>query len=44
MSRIIIVVLVVGVLVGALVLLSTQAEEVPTRMIETDVGQAPDAR
>lgn len=44
MSRITIVILAVGLLVGALVLLSTQAEEVPTRIIETDVGVAPDAR
>lgn len=44
MSRIMIVVLVAVLLVGALVLLSTQAEEVPTQTIETDVGQAPDAR
>jgi hypothetical protein len=44
MSRLSILIIVVVLLVGGLVLLSTQAKEVPTSTIETDVGQAPDAR
>ena len=44
MSRLIVLILVVVLLAGALVFLSTQAREVPTRTIETDVSQAPDAR
>ncbi len=44
MSRLIVLILVVVLIAGALVFLSTQAREVPTRTIETDVSQAPDAR
>ena len=38
------VIIVLVLLVGGLVLLSTQAREVPVTTIETDVGQGQDAR
>jgi hypothetical protein len=44
MSRLIALILVVLLLVGGLVFLSSQAREVPTRTIETDVSQGTDAR
>ena len=44
MSRPTILVILVLLIVGALVLLSTLAKEVPTTTIESDVTQAPDAR
>jgi hypothetical protein len=44
MPRIIILIIAVVLVVGGLILLSTQAREVPTTTIETDVTQAPDAR
>ena len=44
MPRIVIVIIALVLLVGGLILLSTQAREVPTTTIETDVSQGPDAR
>jgi hypothetical protein len=44
MSRIITLVVVVALIIGALFFLSSQAREVPTRTIETDVTQGSDAR
>ena len=44
MSRLIVLIVVLLLVVGALVFLSSQAREVPTRTIETDVSQANDAR
>lgn len=40
MSRLIVLILALVVIIGGLFLLSTQAKEVPTRTIETDVGQS----
>jgi hypothetical protein len=37
-------IIVMAVVIGGLFLLSTQAREVPTTTIETDVTQGPDAR
>jgi cytochrome b subunit of formate dehydrogenase len=39
MSRFIVLIIAVVLVIGGLILLSTQAKEVPTRMIETDVSQ-----
>jgi len=44
MPRIMVLIIVVVLVVGGLVLLSTQAREVPVRTIETDVSAGPDAR
>ena len=44
MPRIMVLIIALLVLVGVLILLSTQAREVPTTTIETDVSQGPDAR
>ncbi|MEO8546764.1 MAG: hypothetical protein ABI422_00210 [Sphingomicrobium sp.] len=44
MSRFVILILVAVLVVGALIFLSTQAREVPTRTIETDVSQGANAR
>ncbi len=44
MPRIIILIIAVVLIVGGLILLSTQAREVPVTTIETDVSQGPDAR
>jgi hypothetical protein len=44
MSRIIVLVIVLALVVGGLFLLSTQADEVPTTTIETDVRPSADAR
>lgn len=44
MSRSIILILLAVLVVGALVFLSMQAREVPTRTIETDVSQSANAR
>ncbi len=44
MPRIMILIIAVLVLVGGLILLSTQAREVPVTTIETDVSQGPNAR
>lgn len=43
MSRIIVLIVVVALVIGALVFLSSQAREVPTRTIETDVIQSENA-
>ncbi len=43
MSRLIVLILALALIVGGLVLLSTQAREVPTRTIETDVSQGANA-
>jgi hypothetical protein len=40
MSRLIVLILVLVLVIGGLILLSTQAKEVPTRTIETDVSQS----
>ena len=39
MSRIMLLIIVLVLVIGALFFLSTQAKEVPTRTIETDVSQ-----
>ncbi len=39
MSRLIVLILALVLVIGGLILLSTQAKEVPTRTIETDVNQ-----
>lgn len=39
MSRLIVLILALVLVIGGLILLSTQAKEVPTRTIETDVSQ-----
>jgi hypothetical protein len=44
MPRIVILLIALVVLAGALILLSSNAREVPTTTIETDVSPAPDAR
>jgi hypothetical protein len=44
MPRIIVVIIALVLVVGGLVLLSTQAREVPVTTIETDVSQGRDAR
>lgn len=44
MPRIMVLLIVVLLVVGGLILLSTQAREVPVTTIETDVSSAPDAR
>lgn len=44
MPRLAIPIVIVMLIVGALVFLSMQAREVPTRTIEVDVSKAPDAR
>jgi hypothetical protein len=44
MSRFVVLILVAVLVVGGLIFLSTQAKEVPTRTIETDVTQGSDAR
>jgi hypothetical protein len=44
MPRIAVPLILVALLVGVLVFLSTQAREVPTKTIEVDVTQQPDAR
>ena len=44
MPRIAVLILFLLLIVGALVFLSSEAGEVPLTTIETDVGQAPDAR
>jgi hypothetical protein len=44
MPRILFLIIVVALVVGALILLSTQAREVPITTIETDVSAGPDAR
>ena len=43
MSRIIVLIVVVALVIGILVFLSSQAREVPTRTIETDVTQSANA-
>jgi hypothetical protein len=43
MSRLIVLILALALIVGGLILLSTQAREVPTRTIETDVSQGANA-
>ena len=43
MSRIFVLILVLVLIVGTLIFLSTQAREVPTRTIETDVSQGVNA-
>lgn len=43
MSRLIVLLIAVALLVGGLILLSTQAKEVPTTTIETDVSQGGNA-
>lgn len=40
MSRLIVLVLAVVIIIGGLILLSTQAKEVPTHTIESDVSQS----
>ena len=42
-SRIIVLIVVVALVVGALIFLSSQAREVPTRTIETEVTQSANA-
>ncbi len=44
MPRIMVLIIALLLLVGVLILLSTQAREVPVTTIETDVSQGPDAR
>jgi hypothetical protein len=44
MPRIIVLIIAVVLVVGGLILLSSQAREVPVTTIETDVSQGPDAR
>lgn len=44
MPKAVILIIAVLLIVGALVLLSTNAREVPVTVIETDVSKAPDAR
>ena len=44
MPRIVILIIAILLLVGVLILLSTQAREVPVTTIETDVSQGQDAR
>ena len=44
MPRIMVLIIAVILVVGGLILLSTQAREVPVTTIETDVSPAPDAR
>jgi energy-converting hydrogenase Eha subunit F len=44
MPRIAALILVLVLIMGLLVFFSTQAEEVPTTTIETEVSEAPDAR
>jgi hypothetical protein len=44
MPRILILIVAQVLIVGGLILLSTQAREVPTTTIETDVSQGADAR
>jgi hypothetical protein len=44
MPRIVILIIALVLLVGGLILLSTQAHEVPLTTIETDVSPGPDAR
>ena len=44
MPRLAIPIVIVVLLIGALLFLSTQAREVPTRTIEVDVSKAQDAR
>ena len=44
MPRIMILIIAVLILVGGLILLSTQAREVPLTTIETDVSTGPNAR
>ena len=44
MPRIMVLIIALLLLVGVLILLSTQAREVPVTTIETDVGQGQDAR
>ncbi len=44
MPRIMILIIAVLILVGGLILLSTQAREVPLTTIETDVSPGPNAR
>ena len=44
MPRNVVLIIAVLLIVGGLILLSTQAREVPVTTIETDVSQAPDAR
>lgn len=39
MSRLIVLIIIAVLVIGALIFLSTQAREVPTRSIETDVSQ-----
>jgi hypothetical protein len=39
MSRLIVLIIITVLVIGALIFLSTQAREVPTRTIETDVSQ-----
>lgn len=39
MSRLIVLIVALVLLIGGLIMLSTQAREVPTRTIETDVSQ-----
>ena len=44
MPRILLLIIVVVLVVGGLILLSTQAREVPVTTIETDLGAGPNAR
>ena len=44
MPRVIVLIIVAVLVVGGLFLLSSQAREVPTTTIETDVNPGPDAR
>jgi hypothetical protein len=44
MPRVLILIVAAVLIIGGLVLLSTQAREVPTTTIETDVSQGADAR
>jgi len=43
MSRLIVLLIAVALVIGGLILLSTQAREVPTSTIETDVSQGGNA-
>jgi hypothetical protein len=44
MPKVVVLIIALLLVVGGLILLSTQAREVPTTTIETDVSQGPDAR
>ena len=44
MPKVVVLIIAVLLIVGGLILLSTNAREVPVTTIETDVSQGPDAR